>query len=301
MQRPPPLSSGARVALVAPAGPLRDAHEVERAVDNAVALGFEANVSTHASGRTGYFSGTDADRLTDLNRALRDDRVDAIWCLRGGYGAMRLLPGIDFDALRRRPRALIGYSDITALHCAIQKECDLVSYLGPTARSPLDAFSRESLARALAHEESCGVATNARVLRPGHATGRLVGGNLALIASLVGTPWAARLDGALLVLEDVNEAVYRIDRMLRQLMLSDSLEGCRGIIFGECVNCPEVADGGGSRSLDEVLIESADRLGVPCMAGVPVGHIATQWTLPLGAHAEMDTSARTLRTVGLDS
>jgi muramoyltetrapeptide carboxypeptidase len=296
MQRPPKLSAGARVALIAPAGPLRDEEEVERAIDNARTFGWDAVASIHAHGRHGYFSAPDEHRLADLNAALRDNRVDAIWCLRGGYGTMRLLPGIDYDALRRRPRALIGYSDITALHAAVQRECGVVSYHGPTARAPIDEFSRQSLSRALAHEESCGIATNARVLRAGRASGRLAGGNLALIASLVGTPWQLDLDGALLVLEDVNEAVYRVDRMLQQLLLSGSLNGCRAIIFGECTNCQEEADGGGSRTLEAVLTEIATTIDVPCMAGVPLGHIASQWTIPLGAEGEIDTKTQTLRT-----
>ena len=300
MHRPPRLSAGARVALVAPAGPLRDQQEVERAIDNARSLGWDTTVSAHASGRTGYFSGSDAERLDDFNGALRDDRVDGIWCLRGGYGSMRLLRGIDYAALRRHPRALIGYSDITALHCAVQAECAIVSYHGPTARAAMDDFSRASLTHAVAHEESCGVASGARVLRKGRASGRLAGGNLALIASLVGTPWAARLDGAILVLEDVNEAIYRVDRMFQQLVLSGSLTGCRGIIFGECTNCPEIADGGGSRTLDEVLTEIADAIDVPCMAGIPLGHITSQWTIPLGAEAELDCDALTLWTTERD-
>jgi muramoyltetrapeptide carboxypeptidase len=300
MLRPPTLSAGARVALVAPAGPLRNQSEIERAIDNARSLGWETDVAPHANGRHGYFSASDADRLADINGALRDDRIDGIWCLRGGYGAMRLLPGIDYAALRRHPRALIGYSDITALHCAVQIECDAISYHAPTARTAIDEFSRRSLTLALTHQESCGKAPNARVLRAGRATGRLAGGNLALVASLVGTRWAARLDGALLVLEDVNEATYRVDRMFQQLLLSGSLQGCRGIIFGECTNCPEDADGGGSRTLDEVLTEIADVLGVPCMAGIPLGHISSQWTIPLGEQAELDTSFRTLRTIGVE-
>lgn len=296
MHRPPPLSPGARVALVAPAGPLRDEQEFERAIDNARSFGWDAVVSPHARGRVGYFSATDEHRLADLNGALRDDRVDAIWCLRGGYGAMRLLPGIDFEALRRHPRALIGFSDITALHAAVQRECEVVSYHAPTARSAIDDFSRRSLKLALAHDESCGQAPNARVLREGRASGRLAGGNLALVTALVGTPWQLQLDGALLVLEDINEPVYRVDRMLQQLLLSRSLEGCRGIIFGECTNCPEEADGGGSRTLDAVLADIANVIGVPCMAGIPLGHIASQWTIPLGANGAMDTAKQTLET-----
>ena len=295
MRRPPKLSSGARVALLSPAGPLRGEEDVARAEENARSFGWIPIVSPHARASVGYFAGRDADRLADLNRAIGDRDIDAIWCLRGGYGSMRLLPGVDYESLRQRPKALIGFSDITALHCAVQSMCELITYHGPTARASLDEKTRDSLAAAVAHIESCGSAPGARVIREGRAKGRLVGGNLALLAALVGTPWAARLAGALLVLEDVNEAVYRVDRMLRQLLLSGSLSGCRGIIFGHCTNCAEEADGGGSRPLDEVLGEIADEIGVPCLAGAPVGHIDTQWTLPLGADAELDTGTRSLR------
>ena len=137
------------------------------------------------------------------------------------------------------------------------------------------------------------MAERARVVRPGRATGRLEGGNLAVFAALVGTPYLPSLDGAILVLEDVNEAVYRIDRMLVQLRLSGALHGVRGIVFGECTNCPEESDDG-ARSLDEVLVELAQSLRVPCLAGVPVGHVTEQWTLPLGALAELDAEGKTL-------
>ena len=287
MRSPPPLSSGARVALVSPAGPLRGEADLARAVDNARSVGWEPIVGTHALGRTGYFAGTDAERLEDLNRALRDDAIDGVWCIRGGYGAMRLLPGLDVDALARRPRMLLGYSDVTALHAAVGRHADLVTFHGPTARETLTPFSRDSLERAVVRgTDPCGATHGARVLRPGRASGRLAGGNLALVAALCGTPWAPALDGALLVLEDVGEAVYRVDRMLRQLLLAGALDGVRGILFGQCTDCPEES-GDGARTLDDVLTEIADVLRVPCLAGVPVGHIAEQWTLPLGRTAEM--------------
>jgi muramoyltetrapeptide carboxypeptidase len=294
-RRPPPLAPGARVALVAPAGPLRGETELARAVENARSLGWEPVIGTHALARTGYFAGSDAERAADLNRALGDDAVDGVWCLRGGYGAMRLLDVVDYAALRQRPKAVVGYSDVTALHCALAVECGLVSYHGPTARAELTPFSRASLARAVARDgDPCGAAPGVRVLRDGRARGRLAGGNLALLAALVGTPWAPRLDGAILVLEDVNESVYRVDRMLRQLLLAGVLRGCVALVFGECTDCPEESDDG-ARRLDDVLAEIADVLRVPCLAGVPVGHIADQWTLPLGAVAEVDAPGGWLR------
>jgi muramoyltetrapeptide carboxypeptidase len=294
---PPLLAAGARVALVAPSGPLRGSDDVERAIGNARALGWEPVVSTHALARTGYFAGDDEARAADFNDALRDRRIDGVWCLRGGYGAMRVLDRVDWSALRGHAKPILGYSDVTALHGAIARQAGIVSFHAPTARTPLSPFSRASLERAVARaEDSCGVAERARVLRSGRARGRLEGGNLAVFASLVGTPYLPPLDGAMLVLEDVNEAVYRIDRMLAQLRLSGALHGVRAIIFGDCTNCPEEADDG-ARTLDDVLLELADWLRVPCLAGVPIGHVSEQWTLPLGGIAELDAGARSVSVV----
>lgn len=291
--RPPALAPGARVALVAPAGPLRGSADVDRAVANARGFGWEPVVGAHALAHADYFAGSDADRLADLNAALRDPSVDAIWCLRGGYGAMRILDAIDYDALGARPRALIGYSDITALHLAFAARVpELVTFHGPTARAELTPFSRTSLEAAVVRGvDSCGRATAARTLRGGSADGRLAGGNLSLLAALVGTPYGPHFDGAIVVLEDVTEAVYRVDRMLRQLLLAGTFDGCRAIAFGHCTQCPEECEDDGRRTLDAVVREIADALRVPAILGIPVGHIEDQWTIPLGARATLDADA----------
>jgi len=295
------LEPGARVALVAPAGPLQKPEELERAKANARTFGWEPIVAVHASDRTGYLAGRDRDRLHDINIALRDPNIDAIWAVRGGYGIIRILDGIDYDALSRTPKPIIGYSDITALHAAVQRKCALITYHGPTAREPLSDFSRESFERAIVHQtDSCGIAPNAREINPGTAEGRLVGGNLAVLTSLCGTPYMPDLADGILILEDINEPVYRIDRMLQQLKLSGALAGCRAIVFGECVKCPDDA-GGGGRPFDEVLGETAHAIGVPCLAGIPIGHIDAQWTIPLGATATLDTSTRTLSVTSYTS
>ena len=162
-------------------------------------------------------------------------------------------------------------------------------------------FSRDSFLRAVVRQtDSCGVAPNAREISHGHAEGRLVGGNLAVLASLCGTPFAPDITDGILILEDIDEPLYRIDRMLQQLMLSGALNGCRAIVFGECVKCPEDKSGGG-RTFDEVIGEIAEELGVPCMAGIPVGHIDEQWTIPLGATATLDTRERKLSVTSYDS
>jgi len=295
------LAPGARVALIAPAGPLQKPDELQRAEDNARSLGWDPIVAPHATDRTGYLAGKDRDRLDDINHAIRDRKIDALWCLRGGYGMIRILPGIDYDALDQAPKAIIGYSDVTALHAAVQRKCRLISYHGPTARETLSEFSRDSFLRAVVEQkDSCGIAANAREVSHGRAEGRLVGGNLAVLASLCGTPFAPDLTNGILILEDINEPVYRIDRMLQQLMLSGALNGCKAIVFGECVKCPDDA-GGGARLLDEVLDEIAEELGVPCMAGIPVGHINEQWTIPLGATGTLDTRTRTLTVTAYES
>ena len=296
-----PLESGAHVALIAPAGPLQKPEDLPRAQENARTLGWEPIVGPHATERVGYLAGRDHDRLNDINSALRDPKIDAIWCLRGGYGMMRILSAIDYDALSRAPKAIIGYSDITALHAAVQRKCRLVTYHGPTAREAMTELSRDSLRRAVvAQVDSCGVAPNAREINAGIAEGRLVGGNLAVLASLCGTPFTPDLTDGILILEDINEPVYRIDRMLQQLHLSGALNGCKAIAFGECVKCPEDA-GGGGRPFDEVLGEIARALSVPCLAGIPIGHIAEQWTIPLGAMARLDTAKRSLTVTSYTS
>lgn len=301
---PKPLEAGAQVALVAPAGPLQKAEELPRAQENARTLGWEPIVGEHATERIGYLAGHDRDRLNDINRALRDPKIDAIWVLRGGYGMMRILSGIDYDALSRAPKAIIGYSDVTALHAAVQRKCRLISYHGPTAREVLTDFSRDSFQRAVIHQtDSCGAAPNAREINAGAAEGRLVGGNLSLLSSLCGTPFMPDLTDGILLLEDVNEPVYRIDRMLQQLKLAGVLNGCKAIVFGHCTSCPEDAGGpeAGGREFDQVLGELVHSLGVPCLAGIPVGHIAEQWTIPLGAMAKLDTATRTLTVTSYNS
>jgi len=290
---PPSLAPGARVALLAPAGPLADKADLDRAEQNARALGWEPHAYPHALARDGYLAGDDASRLADLNAAIRDPRIDGIWCLRGGYGVMRILSAIDYDSLRRAPKAIIGFSDITALHLAVRARCDLMSYHGPNARAELTPFSRESLARAAGATGATSVARDPFAgappltwLQEGHAAGPLEGGNLALLCSLIGTPYAARLDGAILVLEDVNEPLYRIDRMLRQLILTGALGRLSGLCFGAFTDRGDESDAAPG-ALDVLFAEAAAHVRGPVVSSAPVGHVPDQWTLPLGGRAEL--------------
>jgi muramoyltetrapeptide carboxypeptidase len=291
---PEPLKRGARVALVAPSGPLKDATDLERAEGNVRAFGWEPVVGEHVLEKRGYLAGSDEHRLADLNRAAQDDSIDAVWCLRGGYGATRLLADVDYDAWARRPRPLIGYSDITALHAAIGQRANMVTYHGPTARAELTELTRSSFAEAMALNDGDSQvirASEMRTLVPGTVRGRLVGGNLSLVVSTIGTPYAWDLDGVILALEDVSEQTYRIDRMLTQI--TQTGQRIAGLIFGGFTDIPQDSVHGDA-PLDPLLAEFAERFGVPCVAGFPIGHDPDHVTLPLGAVATLDADARTL-------
>jgi muramoyltetrapeptide carboxypeptidase len=292
---PKVLDAGARVALVAPSGPLRGESDVERAESHVRAFGWEPVRGAHALSRRGYLAGNDAERFADLQRALDDPGIDAVWCMRGGYGLTRIVSALSLGGFRRAPKAVLGYSDVTALHAHIAQGAQVVTFHAPVARTSLPSMSQRSLLAAVTRRaEPCGEWNDATVVRSGVARGRVTGGNLALLASLCGTPQTINADGAIVVLEDVHEAAYRVDRMLRQLEAAGALRGCVGLAIGQFTDVP-TDDNVGAASVSDLIAELADRLGVPCLANLPIGHIDDQWTVPLGAQAELDVDARMLR------
>jgi muramoyltetrapeptide carboxypeptidase len=300
--RPPALASGARIALVAAAGPLGEG-AVDRAEERVRAWGWEPVVGEHARGRHGFLSAPDEARADDLNRALRDRRIDGVWLLRGGYGTMRILDAVDWDALQARPRVMIGYSDNTALHLGAQRR-GLVAFHGPhPATAEMTEFSAECLRRSVTRPRAAGLlpfpspsANRAETLSPGMAEGRLVGGNLALLAATVGTEYAVDARGAILFLEEVGEAAYRLDRMLTQLLLSGVLRGVAGIAVGAISESPD-ADRPDLPTPAEVIRERLAPLGVPIAIGFPFGHVDDNWTLPVGVPARLDADAGTLEVL----
>jgi muramoyltetrapeptide carboxypeptidase len=308
--RPPRLEPGGRVALIAPAGPLLERDDLTRAQALCRALGYEPVPGEHALARFGYLAGSDEERLADLNRAFTDDSIDAVWCLRGGYGVTRLLDRVDFAALARRPRAVIGFSDITALLAAVTRRAGIVAFHAPPARAPMPAFTRRHFTRVLTVPDPAGlleplpppadvlVPQENRIvaIRSGVAEGTLAGGNLTLLQCLVGTPLFPDLDGALLVLEDVNEDLYRIDRMLAHLRMAGLLAGVRGVLAGRFTGLDR-STVDGAFGLDEVLAHYFGPLEIPVTHGLPIGHIDDQWTLPLGARARFDAEAGTVEVL----
>jgi muramoyltetrapeptide carboxypeptidase len=302
--RPPRLARGSRVALVAPAGPLLEQDDIVRAESLCRALDYEPVLGAHARGHYGYFSGTDEERLADLNAAFRDPAIDAVWCLRGGYGMTRILDGVDFDALARRPRAVVGYSDITALLAGVVRRAGMVAFHAPTARAEMPPFTRRHFLRVLAASDAAGAleplppppdvlvprADRVVAIRGGRAEGPLAGGNLTLLQCLIGTPFFPDLDGALLFLEDVNEDLYRIDRMLAHLRAVGALGRVRGVLVGRFTGLKRHMDDG-SLGVDQVLAHYLAPLQVPVLYGLPIGHIDDQWTVPVGVRARMDADA----------
>lgn len=302
--RPPRLARGSRVALVAPAGPLLEKDDLARAEALCRALGYEPALGPNTAQHDGYFAGTDEQRLADLNGAIRDPGVDAVWCIRGGYGTTRILDRVDFEALARRPKPLIGYSDITAVLNAVTRRTGVVTFHAPMARAAMPSFSRRSFERVLVTAEAAGrlerLPPPADVLLPrenriatlhgGVAEGPLAGGNLTLLQCLLGTPHFPDLDGAILFLEDVGEDLYRVDRMLAHLRMAGALARLAGVAVGRFTDLNRAMPDG-ALGLDEVLATYLLPLGIPVAHGFPVGHIDDQWTLPIGVRARLDADA----------
>jgi len=295
--RPPRLRPGDRVTVIAPSGPL-DHERLDRALALLRGAGLDAEESPHARAAAGYLAGQDAARAADLEAAWLDPEVRAVLCGRGGYGAVRLLDHLGWDKLCSAPvKALVGSSDITSLHLAFAQRLGVVTYFGPMAAAEVlarsagpDERTLEHLLATLCEPERVQVLTGAglRPLAGGRADGVLVGGTLALLAAAVGTPDPPRLAGGLLLLEDVNEAPYRIDRHLTQLLRAGLLDGVRGVMLGSWQGCGDRA------SVEAVLVERLGRLGVPILAGFEVGHGRPQLTVPLGVAATLDADAGTL-------
>jgi muramoyltetrapeptide carboxypeptidase len=298
---PPRLRTGARIALIAPSGPLLERDDRTRAAELCTAMGYEPRLGANAGQAYGYLAGRDEERLADLNAALSAPDIDGVWCIRGGNGMNRIIDQVDFAGFARHPKPVIGYSDITVLLLALWMRTGVVTFHGPIARTPMPNFQRHHFDRVLGNISAAGllgrhnppedvlVPTNRRILTltGGTARGPLVGGNLTLLQALIGTPYFPPLDGAILFLEDVGEAVYRVDRMLAHLRLVGALDRLAGVAIGRFTDMSPGGDGG-ALGFDEVLHTYLAPLRIPVAVGFPFGHIDDQWTLPIGVQAELN-------------
>jgi muramoyltetrapeptide carboxypeptidase len=260
------------------------------------AQGYRVRTGKHVLARDGYLAGPDDDRLADLETMLRDPEVAAVWFSRGGYGTARLLGRIGWARFARKPKPLLGYSDATALFAAAVNRAGPTCLYAPVVSELGDAgaFHAGSLKRLLAGRPISMRLRRDQILSPGSARGPLVGGNLTVLNHLCGTKHAPRLDGAVLFLEDVGEPAYRVDRMLTQLEDAGWLRRVAGVLLGGLAVSPRRRFPP-DRPLHAILAERLLGLGVPVAAGLPVGHLAGKWSLPLGSPVEIDGTARLLR------
>lgn len=292
--RPAALREGDQVMLVSPAGPLRP-ERLELGTKLLTDWGLRVSLAPNVHAHDGYLAGSDDQRLADVNLALREPEVRAVICTRGGYGVQRVVDGVDFAAVRADPKLVVGFSDVTALQLALWRGARLPSVHGPGAAwvpERTGPTSAESLRRALMTVEPAVVEVDpsvesAPVRVPGIATGVLLGGNLSLLVSTVGTPDMPDLSGAILLLEDVNEAPYKVDRMLTHLRRAGALRGLAGVALGHFTDCEDKWP----TTIVDVLGEHLGSLGVPVLGGLPIGHGTDQLTVALGTLSTLDADA----------
>jgi muramoyltetrapeptide carboxypeptidase len=288
--KPPPLNPGDTIGIIAPAGPV-DREEIQPAIDLLKERGYHTLLSLNLFKKKGYLAGHDEARLDDFHAMFSDSSVKAILCARGGFGTIRLLDRIDYDLVSRNPKIVAGYSDITALLFALFKETGLITFHGPVLRNlahdPQDNLG-SLLLTTLSGDPHAIDLSGGTALKRGRAKGRVIGGNLSLICSLIGTPYMPDLTDAILFIEDINEPIYRIDRMLTHLRLAGIIHSLAGLIAGDFTGCGEPEE------INRLLSEITHGVNIPVVEGLPVGHGTQNKTIPMGISAELDTRQMSL-------
>jgi len=296
---PPALKAGDKIGFVAPAGIVFENREFVKMQRVMELKGFSVVFADNVKKRWGYFSGTDRERADGINKMFADPEIKALIAVRGGWGCSRILDLIDFDLIRMNPKIYCGFSDNTALQLAILKKTGLVTYHGPNGNSEWTGFTRKHFTDVLKKGEPVLMQIPAEeknsslTIRSGTSGGRLIGGNLTILVSMLGTPFMPDTEGAILFAEDIGEQVYRIDRMLTQLKLAGVLDGISGFVFGKCYDCEE--SNGPGFSLNEILKQHLEPLGIPAFSGAMISHLEDIFTVPQGVEAEMDADAKTIR------
>lgn len=307
---PARLKAGDTVGLVAPANATFNSVELDIARESLEALGLEVRVGAHLRDRHGYLAGEDRDRAADINAFFKDTSVSAVLPIRGGWGSARLLPYLDYEMIRRNPKVVVGYSDVTALLTALHTRGNLITFHGPNGMGRWDAYSLDYFKRVLFGGEAVTFANTPRMtdnnvltptqnrirtVTPGTARGRLLGGNLSVLAGIAGSPYMPDWNGAILFLEDVGEDIYRMDRMLTTLKLAGIFDKIRGFVFGTCSECGPGDGGFGALTFEELWADHIAPLKIPAWSGAMIGHGMPQWTLPVGAMVEIDATAGSIR------
>lgn len=303
---PHSLKKGDTVGLVSPSSATAERIQFMFAQEALEALGFKVKLGENLKNRHGHLAGTDEERAGDLNSMFADSEVKAIICIRGGSGAARILPLIDYEQIKRNPKPLLGYSDITALHNAIHTQTGLITFHGPNGTGSWNNFNVQQFEKiffdkaqvTFQNETQKGddlVIKNNRTitLNSGTVEGKILGGNLTVLTALSGTPYLPDFKDAILFLEDIGEDPYKIDRMMSTLKLNGTLNSIKGFVFGQCTDCTP-SGGYGSLTLDDILDDYILPLGIPAYKGAMIGHIPKQFIIPVGAKVKLDADAGTL-------
>jgi muramoyltetrapeptide carboxypeptidase len=296
MNKSKALRRGDTIGLVAPSSALRQADELKKSIKALEMQGFKLVIGKSCGETYGFLSGSDESRAKDINTMFEDSNINAVFCLRGGYGAPRILDRLDYNMISKNPKIFMGYSDITAIHIVLNQICDLITFHGPMVATDMvdnfNEFSKESYFNAITNINPLGQMKNPigfeiKSLVPGKASGKIVGGNLSLIAATIGTPYEIDTKGKILFLEDVDEFTYSVDRMLTQLRLSGKFKDCVGIILGDFKNCiPKYEDF--NYTLMQVFNDIIVIAKKPTIYNFMAGHCTSKITIPLGVEALID-------------
>lgn len=304
---PQPLKKGDKVGIISPSAATADRIQFQFAQETLEALGFEVQLGKNLKNRRGHLAGTDEERANDLNEMFADQDIKAIICIRGGSGASRILPLIDYKTVKRNPKPLMGYSDITALHNAIHAKTGLITFHGPNGTGSWNSFNVKQFENMFFNQQLVTFENEAvkgddlivkqnriQTISSGKAKGKILGGNLTVLTALSGTPYLPDFKNAILFIEDIGEDPYKIDRMMSTLKLNGTLDKIKGFIFGQCSDCSP-SGGYGSLTLDDILGDYILPLDIPAYKGAMIGHVPKQFIVPVGAEVEMDADKGTFR------
>ncbi|MGH7598115.1 MAG: S66 peptidase family protein [bacterium] len=292
--KPPRLRSGDLIGVVAPASPMKH-DRLDNGIRYLENLGYRVKLGKHVYDETGYLAGRDAARADDINRMFRDPKVKAIFCVRGGYGTPRLLPLLDYRAIKASPKIFVGYSDITSIQLAMLRHAGLITFSGPMVAAEMakgiNPFTEENFWRILTHPKPFGdlvrpAENHYLAIAPGRASGPLLGGCLSLVASLIGSPHFPDVKDSIFFVEEIGEAPYRIDRFLTQLREAGIFKRINGFVLGQMTDCVP-ADDEPSQTIDDLMRDFIKPLKIPALAGLDYGHVDVKYTLPFGVRAEL--------------
>lgn len=301
--KPKRLLKGDVIGVIAPASYPANPEKIEKGVKYLESLGYRVEVGKNVGKERGYLAGEDSERLEDLHSMFKNKNVKAIFCVRGGYGAGRLLDKIDFNLIAKNPKIFVGYSDITVLQMAFYKKTGLVTFAGPMVAvdfaDDVSSFTEEKFWRVITSNKRIGKIENPDnekilAITKGNAMGTLLGGNLALIMSLMGTDYLPDFKNSILLMEDIGEAPYRVDRMFNQLKLAKVFKKVKGIILGDFIDCYEPDPDKKTLSLNQVIADYLEKLSIPVIYNVKHGHIKHNLTIPFGVKCKINATKKTM-------